>query len=98
MEEHESEYLLVSKSHNAPTSLILAPGPNYVASDARFLQDDLELLVDLGLLRLDYNSSGNPLFRYTRAASTLLVGYSGEWVTSGPATRTPSVPCQSDHD
>lgn len=71
MEGNKSEYFLISKAMNAPTQLLLAPGPNYVAEEPRFLHDDLEALERLGLLQLDYNSSGEPLYRYTRTASKL---------------------------
>ncbi|QKT03011.1 hypothetical protein HUS23_03905 [Ectothiorhodospiraceae bacterium 2226] len=40
--------------------------------DERFAEDDLRTLVELGLLRLDYNSRGDHLFIYTRAASELV--------------------------
>lgn len=71
MEENQSEFFLISKAINAPTHLTLSPGPGYEPEEARFLHDDLETLVDLGLLQLDYNSRGDPLYRYTRAASKL---------------------------
>lgn len=37
--------------------------------DERFLEDDLNRLIDLGLLRNRLNSSGNNVYIYTRAAS-----------------------------
>ena len=40
--------------------------------DRRFIQDDLKLLVELGLLRHEFNSSGDNLFIYTRRASMLV--------------------------
>ncbi|MDQ3458825.1 MAG: hypothetical protein M3498_05950 [Deinococcota bacterium] len=40
--------------------------------DPRFLEDDLRTLVEVGLLRHEYNSEGNNLYIFTRAASQLL--------------------------
>jgi hypothetical protein len=57
-------------------------GPSYMFLDGdsgdlkfeeeQFLEDDLLTLVDLGLLRPDFNSKGGKMFRYTRVASQLL--------------------------
>lgn len=41
-------------------------------SDARFLEDDLKTLVELGLLRHDFNDKGQNLYIFTRAASELV--------------------------
>lgn len=40
--------------------------------ESRFVDDDLNQLVQLGLLRLDYNSNGGKLFYFTRSAVKLL--------------------------
>lgn len=40
--------------------------------DHRFVEDDFTTLVELGLLRHDYNSSGNNLYLFTRQASSLV--------------------------
>lgn len=40
--------------------------------DPRFLEDDLRTLLELGLLRHDFNSKGQDLYIYTRAASELV--------------------------
>lgn len=40
--------------------------------DIRFIEDDLRTLVEVGLLRLDYNKSGGRLFYITREAVSLL--------------------------
>jgi len=40
--------------------------------EPRFIEDDLSTLIDLGLLREDYNSNGDTLYVYTRAASRLV--------------------------
>lgn len=41
-------------------------------TEPRFIEDDLRSLVDINLLRLDYNSSGSRLFLFTRMASALV--------------------------
>ena len=41
-------------------------------TDPRFLEDDLRTLMEIGLLRHDFNSNGNDLYIYTRAASDLV--------------------------
>jgi hypothetical protein len=41
-------------------------------TDARFMDDDLATLVDLGLLRQDFSSKGDPIFVFTRAGSRLV--------------------------
>jgi len=71
MEENQSEFFLISKAMGTAPRLVLSPGPNYVADEPRFLHDDLDLLVSLGLLQLDYNQRGEPVYRYTRSASRL---------------------------
>tara|TARA_R110000850_G_scaffold275704_1_gene415560 strand:+ start:86 stop:673 length:588 start_codon:yes stop_codon:yes gene_type:complete len=42
-------------------------------SDPRFLEDDLKTLVELGLLRHDFNEKGNNLYIFTRSASELVL-------------------------
>jgi hypothetical protein len=46
-------------------------------SEPQFIEDDLRSLVDVGLLRLDYNSSGSRIFLFTRTAAAL-VNFRGE--------------------
>lgn len=73
MEENESEYFLLSNELSAKQQrLVLSPGPNYLCPETRFFQDDLQLMVDLGLLVVRYNSRGDPVYYYTRAASQLV--------------------------
>jgi hypothetical protein len=38
-------------------------------NEPRFIKDDFAKLIELGLLRQNYNSSGKPMYEYTRAAS-----------------------------
>lgn len=40
--------------------------------EPRFAEDDFAVLVELGLLRQDYNSQGNTLYIFTRAAHQLV--------------------------
>lgn len=42
-------------------------------SDARFLEDDLQTLVDAGLLRLTVGSAGNLIYMYTRRAEAVVL-------------------------
>ncbi|WP_339462995.1 hypothetical protein [Pseudomonas sp. EA_105y_Pfl2_R69] len=73
MEEYQTEFFLLLSGFSGPEqALILSPGPNYTCKETRFLKDDLALMVGLGLLVLDYNSNGNPMYFYTRAASKLV--------------------------
>lgn len=56
-------------------SLLIVDGPaggQLNISDARFLEDDLTSLVELGLLGLDYNGNGDRLFSFRRAAARLI--------------------------
>lgn len=71
MEKHHAEYFIISRTLGG-MSLVLSHGPNYQCSEQRFFQDDLDTMLALGLLRLDYNSSGNPVYYSTRAASRLI--------------------------
>lgn len=43
-----------------------------VPEEQRFIEDDLEILVYLGLLRESKNGRGESLYHYTRAAEALL--------------------------
>lgn len=73
MEENNSEYFLLSNAISAKQQrLVLSPGPNYLCNETRFFQDDLQLMVGLGLLVVRHNSRGDPVYYYTRAASKLV--------------------------
>ena len=72
MEENASEYLLLLKSLTGPAQLLLVPGPQHSVEEPRFLHDDLEMLLGLGLLNLGYSKNGEPLYRATRAGSQLV--------------------------
>jgi len=53
-------------------------GGSIEADDLRFIEDDLKTLVEFGLLRHDYNSSGNNLYLLTRAASKFVASLSNK--------------------
>lgn len=59
---------LMAKSISIGPRLIVFDGDveSIEYDDVRFLDDDLAVLVELGLLRLDYNSSGEELYIITR--------------------------------
>ncbi|GHA14028.1 hypothetical protein GCM10008090_24760 [Arenicella chitinivorans] len=73
MDQNETEYFLLSNEVGTnDQNLILCPGPNYTCKETRFFKDDLALLLELGLLLKDYNSSGDPMYYFTRSAATLV--------------------------
>lgn len=73
MEKNGTEYFLISNELGADQQrLVLSRGTNYLCQESRFFQDDLRLMVDLGLLVPRQNSRGDPIYYYTRAASALV--------------------------
>lgn len=73
MEENKTEFFLISQEMaSGAQRLVLAPGPNYLCKESRFFKDDLTLMLSLGLLIQDFNSSGKPMYYITRAASKLV--------------------------
>lgn len=73
MEENQTEFFLLSQEMGSSSQrLMLAPGPNYLCKESRFFKDDLKLMLSLGLLVQDYNSKGDPMYYFTRAASKLV--------------------------
>jgi hypothetical protein len=71
-EESGASALVVVTSMEG-SELVLVDGTGGVSvEDARFLEDDLRSLADLGLLRRGHTPRGDVLYRYTRAASALL--------------------------
>lgn len=71
MQKNKTEFFLVSKSMNREPQLIASNGGSITYSEAQFLHDDLETLVELSLLRLDYTSQGSEKFYFTRIAAKL---------------------------
>jgi hypothetical protein len=47
-------------------------GDNLYIDEPRFIKDDLVQLLELGLLRLEYNSKGESIYIYTRSAAELV--------------------------
>jgi hypothetical protein len=73
MHKNQTQFFLLSNAIGERNKrLILAPGPNYECKETHFLKDDLDLMVNLGLLRLGYNKSGEPLYYFTRPAAKLV--------------------------
>jgi len=66
-----SVFLELKMSEGAHYQIMDANGQIEI-TEPRFIDDDLEKLCNLGLLIPDLNSSGNRLFRFTRAASKLV--------------------------
>jgi DNA-binding transcriptional MerR regulator len=58
--------------YGGPIIMFLDASGNIEIDDLRFLKDDLETLIELELLRHDFNSKGEDLYIYTRAASELV--------------------------
>jgi len=62
-----STFLVLEAKNRAPVLLLLDGDTRQIEyEDYRFLKDDLSILVELDLLRVDYNSSGNELYIITR--------------------------------
>ena len=73
MDHHQTEFFVVSKGcDNQRTALIMSQGDNYVCTESQFIEDDLDMMIKLGLLVVRHNSSGEKLYHYTRAASKLI--------------------------
>lgn len=53
--------------------MFLEASGNLEIAEPRFVEDDLRTLVEYGLLRHDYNSKGDNLYIFTRAASRLVI-------------------------
>jgi len=67
-----SKALSLSDFGGPSTIFIDGKQGNLVIPDERFRDDDLGTLVDLGLLRLEYNSNGRPMYIYTRRADEVI--------------------------
>jgi len=71
MHKNKTEYFLVSKAMNRGPQLIPSNGDAITYDEEQFLHDDLETLVELSLLRLDYNSQGSEMYYFTRVGAKL---------------------------
>ena len=70
MSSGEVEYFLISVTTGG-TRLISSNGAKLDYDELLFLHDDLNTLIELGLLRLDYNSQGDEMYYFTRAGAKL---------------------------
>lgn len=68
---HDSGASKILAIHQDGTkSLPIVDGPGELqVTDPRFLDDDLSTLVELGLLGLDHNVKGDPLYSFRRSAA-----------------------------
>lgn len=72
-ENYEASKVLENHTFDGMSLLFLdGNGGNIEFHEPRFIEDDLKSLVELGLLRHDYNSKGENLYVFTRAASGLI--------------------------
>lgn len=69
-------------SRGASNQLAMSDGQGFLVDEPRFLQDDLDALCRRGFVSLEYNSSGNPLFRLTRNGSKFAALHKKETETS----------------
>ncbi len=69
----EGTFFVELKSAGSPSFVVWGTkGGDIRYKEPQFVEDDLRTLVDLGLLRLDYNDSRERLFYITRGAIVLL--------------------------
>lgn len=61
-----------SWSYELSIRVLGPPHGELEVENPQFIEDDLETLVDLGLLRPDMTSKGDPVYIYTRAAENVL--------------------------
>lgn len=72
-EESLGSKLLELNSFGGMNLLVIdGNGGSIDIAEPRFIEDDLKYMIELGLLRLDYNSKGENLYIYTRSASQLV--------------------------
>jgi hypothetical protein len=64
--------VLELKMMSGPEYMFIETSGNLEISEPRFVEDDLRTLLEYGLLRHDYNSKGDNLYIFTRAASRLV--------------------------
>jgi hypothetical protein len=71
-ESSESGALLEHKNMRATMYMSLDGRGSWVPDEPQFIEDDLNLLVGLGLLNISRNSQGSRVFHYTRRAAELI--------------------------
>ncbi|MEM6552228.1 MAG: hypothetical protein AAF750_08880 [Planctomycetota bacterium] len=90
--ERNAGGVLQVASFDNPIMLLFLDAPGGVEiGETRFIEDDLKSMVELGLLRHEYNSKGENIYRITRAGAE--VGKSASWViatASEPARAPPT--------
>jgi hypothetical protein len=64
--------VLELKMVSGPEYMFIEASGGLEISEPRFVEDDLRTLLEYGLLRHDYNSKGDNLYVFTRAASRLV--------------------------
>jgi len=62
----EADYFYYDNFGDGNWSLGVPNGEQFTISEPRFIGDDLDKLVELGLLTVEYNSQGTPLYHITR--------------------------------
>lgn len=74
IEEAQASAFLVMKVMGGQIMMLLIDGngSQIEYNEPRFLEDDYETMVSLGLLLQDFNSKGEPVYRITRQASKLV--------------------------
>jgi hypothetical protein len=72
MYKYKSEYLLITNTIGERGSLLLSSGPGYKCAEPQFMQDDLDTMLSLGILRLGYNSRGHPMYYFTRIGARVV--------------------------
>lgn len=71
MHEQRIEYFLMSEAIGRGPLLVPSNGQGIEYSDEQFLRDDIATLLELGLLRLRYNSNGDEMYYFTRAGAKI---------------------------
>ncbi len=71
-EEAGATKVLELKMMDGTEYMFLETSGNLEISEPRFVEDDLKTLLEYGLLHHDYNSKGDNLYVFTRAASRLV--------------------------
>jgi len=64
--------VLEINSHDGTVYEFLETSGGLVITEQKFVEDDLKTLVEYGLLRHEYNKSGNNIYMFTRAGSRLI--------------------------
>jgi hypothetical protein len=76
-ESAQASTILEHSSLSDPTAYIFMDGNGGALeyTDPRFIEDDFSMLVEIGLLRLEFGSKGGKLYKLTRVASKLVKSF-----------------------